>query len=87
MTFWKQEIDARMKLNGDSWINVEAFVPSSTFRWLYVEFNGGFGGIQGPPFTLWTKDFVYFPVCYDGSEWCGSAPRNPCDIVTEHQGG
>ena len=36
--------------------------------------------------TAWTKTRVFFPVCYDGAEWVGSAPRNPSDEVTEHQG-
>jgi hypothetical protein len=38
-------------------------------------------------FTAWGENFVYFPVCYEDSIWIGSVPRNPCDIVTEPQGG
>lgn len=50
-------------------------------------FDSGFGGTCGEPFTAWTRDRVYFPVCYDGAEWVGSAPRHPCDEATEHVGG
>lgn len=51
------------------------------------EFDAGYGGENGEPFTAWTSERVYFPCCYDGSEWVGSAPRNPCDEATGHQGG
>jgi hypothetical protein len=51
------------------------------------DFSSGFGSKNGFSFTAWTKDKVYFPVCYDGSEWISDVPRNPCDIATSHQGG
>ena len=54
---------------------------------LDVEFDEGYGIPFGKPFTLWTTWHVYFPVCYDGSEWCGSVYRNPTKIATQHQGG
>lgn len=54
---------------------------------LNYNFFSGYGTAEGPPFTLWTKDRIYFPVQYDGSEWISSVPRNPCDESTEHQGG
>jgi hypothetical protein len=54
---------------------------------LDVEFESGFGTSEGPAFTAWTATRVYFPVVYDGSEWVGSAPRNPCDEACEHVGG
>jgi hypothetical protein len=52
-----------------------------------VEFYSGYGGSEGKPFTAWGEKYVYFPVVYDGSEWVGSAPRDPCDEETEHVGG
>ena len=52
-----------------------------------IEFNGGYGGAEGKSFTAWSERYVYFPVVYDGAEWVGRAPRNPCKQVTEHQGG
>ena len=39
------------------------------------------------PFTAWGKKWVYFPLYYDGIEWIGHAPRNPCNISMERQGG
>ena len=38
-------------------------------------------------FTIWTKNFVYFPAGYDGDEWIASVPRNPCNIKTPMVGG
>lgn len=51
------------------------------------EFDNGYGGAEGMPFTLWTEERVYFPVVYDGAEWVASVPRNPCDEATDHVGG
>ena len=50
-------------------------------------FDTGYGGSEGSPFTAWGEKYVYFPIVYDGSEWVGYAPRNPCDIKMGHQGG
>lgn len=50
-------------------------------------FDSGYGGSEGEPFTAWGKRYVYFPVVYDGAEWVGSAPRDPCDEKTDHVGG
>lgn len=52
-----------------------------------VEFRDGLGSGSGIRFTAWTSDRVFFPVVYDGSQSVGSAPRNPCDEATRHQGG
>jgi len=54
---------------------------------LKKEFDAGYGTPEGQPFTAWGKDWVYFPICYDGAEGVGHAPRNPCDISMQHQGG
>ena len=51
------------------------------------EFDTGYGGSEGDPFTAWSENWVFFPICYDGAEWVGRAPRNPCDISMIHQGG
>ena len=51
------------------------------------EFDDGYGGSEGEPFTAWGEKYVYFPVVYDGSEWVGFAPRNPCDEKCSHVGG
>lgn len=44
-----------------------------------VQFDPGYGDLEGPPILAWTKDRVYFPVAYDGAEWIDSAPRNPTE--------
>ena len=54
---------------------------------LHAMFDDDLGVIEGKPFTAWGERYVYFPVTSDGAEWVGYAPRNPCDIVTPHQGG
>lgn len=51
------------------------------------EFDDGYGGSEGAPFTAWSENWVFFPICYDGAEWVGRAPRNPCDTSMSHQGG
>lgn len=51
-------------------------------------FDCGFGGTNGPRFTVWTKTRVFFPVCYDGAEWVESVSRDPTFFeVTDHVGG
>lgn len=54
---------------------------------LNKEFDSGYGGEEGKPFTAWSEMWVYFPVCYDGSEWVERAPRHICDYVCDHVGG
>ncbi len=51
------------------------------------EFCIGFGSDEGKPFTAWSETRVFFPVVYDGSEWVGSVPRNPCAEASDHHGG
>ncbi len=51
------------------------------------KFDDDYGAEEGIPFTVWTENTVYFPICYDGSEWVGSVARNPNGLATIHQGG
>lgn len=51
------------------------------------EFDSGYGSTQGAEFTAWSDEWVYFPICYDGREWIGRAPRNPGGEAMVHQGG
>jgi hypothetical protein len=76
-------IDEAFK-DGDKWDTVIASTLSD--KELDAEFNNGFGGSEGKPFTLWTENRVYFPVVYDGAEWVGSVPRNPSHEATSHVG-
>lgn len=85
MTTWKKSIMERMNLNAETWSDVESCTLSE--EQLNIKFDNGWGNEEGLPFTVWTKNHVYFPVCYDGSEWCGSVSRNPDGKPTSHQGG
>jgi hypothetical protein len=84
-TNWKEMIKNEMNKNGDSFENVVS--NTMTKQEMNEEFDNEYGGTEGNPFTLWTKEFVYFPICYDGAEWVGSVSRNPNGRPTEHKGG
>lgn len=85
MTNWKERITATLTDCGETWKDVESC--TLTDDEMAESFNSGFGGTEGLPFTVWTVKRVYFPICYDGSEWVGSVARNPDGKPTEHQGG
>lgn len=85
MTTWRKEIGEEMEHQNETWGDVVG--TTLTDEEMDQEFDDGFGGAEGVGFTLWTEKRVYFPVVYDGSEWVGSVPRNPCDEETQHQGG
>ena len=78
-TTWRKEIS---KCAGDDKI----VFCTLTENELDTEFDNGFWGAEGVPFTAWSAEWVYFPVVYDGSEWVGRVPRNPCSIASHHHG-
>lgn len=82
-TTWRKMIEESLN-EGDKFEDLEIAIDAGE---LDREFDDGFGGTEGAPFTAWSKNHVYFPICYDGSEWVGSVPRNPCDVKSTHQGG
>jgi len=82
---WRKEITDTMNSNNDSWENVDECTLSE--EELDREFDPDYGGTEGEPFTVWTKDYIYFPVCYDGSEWATSISRHPNGKATGHVGG
>ena len=84
-TNWREMIIGEFIENNDSFANIES--STMTDQEMNEEFDNGYGGTEGKPFTLWTKEFVYFPICYDGAEWVGSVSRNPNGRPTEHKGG
>lgn len=84
MTSWGLMLKKAFEQTGDDFNNMETTLSHNE---LNEQFNVGFGSSEGKPFTAWGDKYVYFPVVYDGREWVGWAPRNPCDIVTHHQGG
>lgn len=83
-TTWRELISDEMLKTGESFDDIVSC--TLTDKELDVEFDNGYGGSEGRPFTLWTANFVYFPLVYDGAEWVGSVPRNPNGVATEHLG-
>ena len=79
---WYEMLKEMMEGDGE---NFDERVCTLSEEELRVEFSDTYGAEEGKPFTAWGKNWVYFPLCYDGSEWVGHAPRNPCNISMEHQ--
>ena len=92
---WKEMISGLMDEYGDGWDKVEGCAIRSGGNVVTCKdhsewsrrFDSGYGLPEGAHFTVWTKRYVYFPVCYDGSEWCGGVPRNVCEVALSHEGG
>ena len=84
-TNWKELISYEMKLYEDSWDNLESSTISQ--NQLMVKFDDDYGWPEGIPFCIWTKTRVYFPVVYDGAEWCSSVSRDPDGNPKNHVGG
>ena len=82
---WRFLLTNAMAEHGESLSDIVANTMSE--KEMDKEFYGGFGGTEGCPFTVWTKNRVYFPVVYDGSEWVDSVSRNPDGKPTNHMGG
>jgi len=72
---WRKFLTEEFQKNRHFFENIESINPPD----LDAKFDDSYGAEEGEPFCLWTKDWVYFPVCYDGAEWVGSVPRNPRD--------
>jgi len=83
-TTWRAELQTALEAAQDSG-PVERMSPCEAA--FDVMFDPGWGGAEGPPVLAWTPTRVYFPVQYDGSEWLGSAPRNPTTEGQTHEGG
>jgi len=86
---WRELIDKAFIEANDAPFNSES-------RWCFTikhptdldkSFDPGYGGPEGSSFTAWGHNFVYFPVCYDGSEWVGFVSRHPNNTPTDHLGG
>ena len=84
-TTWRKEIQDALTTAGETWDDIISHTMSEAE--LDHEFDPDYGSPEGVPFTAWTRDRVYFPACYDGSEWCASVPRNPGGGATSHVGG
>lgn len=84
-TTWRKEITEELQSHNENWDDVVSC--TLTNEQLDKTFYSGYGGNEGDPFTVWTVNRVYFPVCYDGAEWVGSVSRHPDGHPTKHQGG
>lgn len=84
-TSWREIITEVMGCCDETWDDVVSCTLSK--EELDKKFDAGFGDNEGKPFTLWTKKCVYFPTCYDGSEYVCSVSREPDGQPTEHVGG
>lgn len=84
VTTWRAEFAAILRVNGDT-SDFVAVSPDASI--LDVAFNSDYGSVEGPAVLIWTERFVYFPICYDGAEYLGFAPRNPQSEAQGHQGG
>ena len=83
-TSWKKLFIKQFQETGDTF---DTLTTTLSEEQMNDTFNPGYGGTNGAPFTAWSEQWVYFPICYDGAEWIGKVRRNPCDIATDHQGG
>ena len=73
------------KKNNETWADIVS--NTMTDKDMDRPFDDGYGAEEGCEFTVWTENFVYFPACYDGSEWVASVARNPNGNPTRHIGG
>jgi hypothetical protein len=86
---WYDLLKQAMEADGE---NFDARICTLSEEGLRAEFDYWPNGqefandTKGAPFTAWGERWVYFPLVYDGEEWVGHAPRNPCDIAMDHQG-
>lgn len=81
---WKELISEEMKKHGESWSDMVAITLTAEEAGEGFDINAS--GPHGKPFTAWTENRVYFPLCHDGYEACGSVARNPGGGATKHQG-
>lgn len=84
-TTWRKSITHQMTAWDEDWSDVEACTLSE--EELDTVFDCGYGCIEGKPFTVWTKNRVYFPEGYDGAEQATSVARHPDNEPTSHVGG
>ncbi len=80
---WYDMLQVAMQADGEEF---EKSICTLDETGLRKKFKVGYGIEKGSHFTAWGEQWVYFPLCYDGLEWVGHAPRNPCDIAMAHQG-
>ena len=85
-TSWRFLINDALVEHGETWTDVEYNTLSE--RGLDREFDEECPNGSGEPFTMWTKERVYFPVIQSRSGFTRveSVPRNPNYELTSHIG-
>lgn len=81
MTTWRKKL-ARLGIDPNEVIAVNP--PDLDWD---REFDDDYGEPSGVPFVAWTPTKVVFCICYDGSEWLGSVPRDPNQELDPHHFG
>ncbi|GGI16474.1 hypothetical protein [Oxalicibacterium faecigallinarum] len=84
MASWYEMLKEAMVRDGEDFDKRSCTLDEEALK---KEFDSVHGDPEGAAFTAWGEKWVYFPLCYDGGEWVGHAPRNVCDISMAHQGG
>lgn len=82
MVSWRIYLIQAMEQNGETLDDIVS--NTMTDEQMDVKFISDYGSTEGIPFTVWTKNKVYFPVEYDGAESVGCVSRNPDGKPTEH---
>lgn len=85
MTNWKNELEFTMKINNETLADLIS--NTMTDEEMLKMFDADYGSPEGIPFTDWSRKYVYFPLCYDGSESVGFVSRKPDGKPTDHWGG
>jgi hypothetical protein len=55
--------------------------------YLDYDFHDGFGAEDCHAITAWSATKIAFVVCYDGSTWLQTLPRNPTQFFPPYVGG
>ena len=76
MASWYEMLKEEFEVRGD---NFENMITTLNEEELIEK-------IKIKAFTAWGEKYVYFPVCADGYNDIGSAPRNPCLEATPQVG-
>ena len=79
----RDNILKEMRKRGESWDDIVDLVYDKEIEsreyfagWNWYDYPYKLIMENSPKYIVKTKEWIYFPVCYDGSVWCGSLPLN-----------